>query len=90
MSEEVKNKAPAKGPMTVKLFEPIEHGSETITELVLKRPKAKHVKGLNLKDMRIADILQVASKLSGTSMSALDELSTEDMNRVVEAVGELL
>jgi len=85
-----KGPAPGKGPVTVKLSEPIEWGDDVIKELVLKRPKAKHVKNMDIKNPRIADMLGIAAKLSGHSTAVLDELCTEDMNKVLEAVGELL
>lgn len=91
-THELKKKTPApqKGPITIKLSEPIEWGSEAITEITLQRPRAKHIKNISTKDVKIADMLAIASKLSGVSASALDELSMDDMHKVVEAVGELL
>ncbi len=95
MSAHDTNKKPSqsasvKGPITVKLFEPIQWGSEVISEITLSRPRAKHIKNLDTKNIKVADLLSIASKISGVSSAALDELSTDDAKQVIEAVGELL
>lgn len=82
--------APRKGPRTITLVEPIQWGSEVIRELVIKPPRAKHVKNINPKELKIGDMLSIAAKLAGVSASALDELCMEDVGQVTEAVGELL
>lgn len=74
----------------ITLKEPIEWGSESIKELNFKTPKAKHVKEMNLTNPGVKDILLLASKLSGVSLSALDELGMEDLMAVTEIVGNLL
>ena len=79
-----------KQPITVKLQDPIEFGSETISELILQVPKAKHIKTINVQNPSIADILKIASKLSLVSEAALDELTIDDMVAVSDAVGNLL
>lgn len=77
-----------KGPITVKLDEPIRFGAETISEITLKPPKAKHIKHINPKTATLGDLLQIASKVSGVSMAVLDEMSMSDTTKVGEAVGE--
>jgi hypothetical protein len=90
MNEQEKKSGLQKGPLVVKLSEPLIFGSEVIESLTLQKPKAKHIKNVEFKNAKLADILQVASKLSGVSVSYLDELSIEDAKRVADAVGELL
>lgn len=79
-----------KQPITIKLEDPIQFGQETISELVLQVPKAKHIKEINAQNPSIKDILKIASKLSLVSEVALDELSIDDMIKVSDAVGNLV
>ena len=74
---------------TVKLDYPIEWGNETIEEVVIKRPKGKHLKNLG-DEMKLVDFLKIASKCSGISMGVFDEMESPDVMKVAEAVGELL
>lgn len=80
----------AKEAITIKLSDPIQFGQETITEIKLQVPRAKHIKDINAQNPTIRDILKVASKLSLISETALDELTIEDMVKVSDAVGNLL
>lgn len=86
---EQRKPTPKKGPVTVKLDEPVEWGQETIREVVLKPLKGKHVKILG-KDPTLAQLLQLASKSSGLSAGVFDEMSSSDAFRVAEEVGNLL
>lgn len=74
---------------TVKLKDPIQFGSETISELVLQKPKAKHFRALPTQP-DTGDILNLAGKLCGQPPSVIDELSIEDMAAVMEAVSDFL
>lgn len=69
----------ADGSITVKLKEPISFGDERIEELKFIKPKAKHIKSLNLKDMKMSDVLGLMSVLSGQFPQALDELGMHDV-----------
>jgi len=75
--------------MKIKLLEPIQFGSETITELEMQKPKAKHWRGMP-SSPGMGDLLDLAGRLSGHPPKVMDELSTEDMMRVLEAVGNFL
>lgn len=78
-----------KKPLEIKLQEPIEWGTETIEKIVLKPPRGKHLRGLPVSP-GLNDILKLASKISGVSSAVFDEMCSEDVMRVVDAVGELL
>ena len=73
----------------VKLREPIQFGSETITELKFKKPKAKHFRKLSTSDGMDAT-LTLASKLCDQTPSVLDELSVDDMAEVIEVIDGFL
>lgn len=70
---------------TVKLREPISIGSQTIDQLEFRKPKAKDFRQLPL-DPKFGDMLTLAGKIAGQPDVVMDELCTEDMMAVVEAV----
>lgn len=78
-----------KGPQKYKLLEPVIWGSETITEINIKPLKGKHVKLLK-KDSGMADLIQIASKASGTPVAVFDEMGAQDVLNIVELVGNSL
>lgn len=51
-------------PITVKLQQPILFGSESIFELTLQSPKAKHFRGMSA-EMGMDEMLTLAGRLSG-------------------------
>lgn len=75
--------------VTIKLQQPIVFGSETIFELTLHPPKAKHLRGLSL-NMNMDDMFNLAGKLSGQPNSVIDELSITDMQTVTQAISNFL
>jgi hypothetical protein len=77
-----------KAPITVKLSEPVEFGSEVVKQITLQPIKGKHLRILPTQPT-LNDILKLASKLSGVSSAVFDEMSSEDVVKVSEAVGEL-
>lgn len=92
--EEIKEKhekqtAPRKKEVVVKLVEPITFGSETVSEVVLKSPRGKHLKLLP-PNPALKDILNMASKVSGVSGAVIDEMCSTDVIAIAEAMGELL
>lgn len=90
MEDEKKVKAVTKKQaITVKLEEPIEWGDETISEIVLKPIRGKHLKNLPASPA-LKDLILIASKVSGVSSSVFDEMISSDIMKVTEAVGELL
>ncbi len=75
--------------ITITLQQPIIFGSETIFELTLQPPKAKHFRGLSL-NMNMDDMFNLAGKLSGQPNSVIDELSIADMQTVTQAISDFL
>jgi len=71
------------------LKEPIKFGSETITELVFIKPKAKHMRGMPSKPS-VGDCLDFAGKICGRPSVVMDELSIEDMNAVMAVISDFL
>ncbi len=84
----------------IPLSVPIQIGSETITQLELSPPKAKHLRGLRLKlfggdgqfglDLDISDLLDVAGRMANQAPSVINELSVADMPAVSTAVMDFL
>lgn len=73
----------------ITLDEPIEHGTETITVLEIKQPKAKHLRSMPL-EPNTGDLLDLAAKLAGQPPSVIDELSMKDMTEVLTVVGNFI
>ena len=69
---------------TVRLEFPVQHGGEVIEELVIKRPKAKHLRGMA--QGTVSEVLDLMGKLSGQPPSVIDELSLEDFEKAQEVV----
>lgn len=77
-------------PVTLKLKRPVAFGEESISELVLREPKAKDFRGLKVYgdgSFAIGDFLALASRLSNQPLSVIEELSVEDMTHVLSVVG---
>jgi len=71
------------------LKEPIKFGSETITELVFIKPKAKHMRGMP-QAPGVSECLDLAGRLCGQPSKAMDELSIPDMNEVMGVIASFL
>lgn len=76
-------------PITVKLQEPITYGSKTITELTLRKPKARDFRPMGSKQT-MGELLDLAGRLSGQPNAVIDELSIVDMNEVLKLVGDFM
>lgn len=75
---------------TQSLKEPVTVGSETVTELKFKKPKAKHLKALRLGNADMSDMLTIVSRLTGQPSTVVEELSWEDALEAVAFVGKFL
>ena len=71
---------------TYTLKEPIVFGSETINQITLQKPKAKHLKGLNLQNLKFDDFLVIISNLSDMPTSQVEEMGLEDTFDLVDVV----
>ena len=77
--------------ITVYLQSPDEFGSELITEIKIRRPKAKDMMNFPLtSNPVVGDILKLAGVLSGQPPSVIEELDCMDSFAVCEAVGSFL
>ncbi len=72
---------------TITLQEPIKWGSETITELTLRKPKAKDLRRFPTQPTT-GDILDLAATLSGRPSAVIDELDVPDMLEICEVIGK--
>ena len=76
-------------PKTMKLTHPIEIGTETVSELTVRRPKAKDFRRLPA-NPAFGDILDMAAKLCDVPASTIDELDPEDLMPLMDMVGDFL
>jgi len=80
----------ADGSITVHLKEILTLGDETLGELTLAKPKAKHLKGVNISNMRADELIQLASKLSAHPPAMIGELGMQDFVFVSGVIGDFL
>jgi hypothetical protein len=79
-----------KNEIVVKLQEPISWGAgKTIEEVRIGTIRGKHVKGLTFPPTP-AQLIVIASKVSGVEQAVFDEMNSKDLFKVLEAVGERL
>lgn len=77
-------------PVKIKLANPVKFGSETISELEIREPKAKDFRDMPVMNQNVGHFLAIAASLSGHPPSLMDELSFTDMQRVVEVMQNFL
>lgn len=75
---------------TVTLYFPIKSGSEEVTELVIKRPQAKHIRRMQeAKGEQLTRTLSMLAELSGRTMLELDKLDGADVTVCLTVIGFL-
>ena len=67
------------GSLVVTLLYPLKSGSEIITELVLRRPKFKHLRAMDSTEGDIAKAQALLAAVSGRAPKELDEMDQDDM-----------
>lgn len=67
------------------LKHPIQFGSETVTELDLRAPKARDFRKMPMQPT-MGDIMDLIAALSGRPPSVVDEMHVEDLAEVANAV----
>lgn len=73
--------------ITLKLFEPIKHGSTEIREVSVRRLKAKDIQNLSDSDNLTAnDQFELYSKLTGQPMSVILEFDVVDLEAIKEVI----
>lgn len=80
----------ADGSVSVQLAEPIIFGEEKIEVLKLQKPKAKHLKNLNLKEMKMGDFMALIAVLAGQFPQVIDEMGMKDLIFCTEVIGNFL
>lgn len=76
--------------VTVELKEPIEFGSETITEIVVNKPKGKHFRKLPVEPKLMDELWPFACAICNQPAKVLDELGADDFIAVMEVVGNFM
>lgn len=71
------------------LKEPIKQGSEIISELEMRKPKAKDFRGMPVQP-GVSDLLDLAGRLCAQPKSIMDELGVEDVKIILQAVSDFL
>lgn len=76
---------------TYTLKKPIQHGSETITELEFREPLGKDLDELPAgAGLRWGDMRKLSARLTGHPPTAFDTMSIPDVNAVLLITNELL
>lgn len=70
---------------TLVLKEPIQFGSETITELQIRAPKAKDFRAMPA-EPTMGAMLDMLGRLAGQPKAVIDELCVHDMNAANEVI----
>lgn len=70
---------------------PIQIGKEEKAQLkIMRRPKAKDLKGLNMIQMQSEDVCKLLGRISDFSTPELEELDLMDFNKVGEVMKSFL
>lgn len=84
------------GSKTITLSEPLDFAGKSLTEITVKKPKAKHLRGVNLKAM-ITDydveaflhlLAQLSPEIESTTMGG--ELGIDDLIRIIAGMSDFL
>lgn len=74
----------------IKLKEPIKVGEKEITELTVRKPKAKDLRKLPTAAKTLSEMLDFAGHLCGEPPSTIDELGIEDAVQIFEVITDFL
>lgn len=76
----------------VTLDHPFVWADEQVTTITLKRPKAKHMRGLNIKrlESETDEMFKLVQKLIGEPPAFIDELDFSDIQKIMEVVEDFL
>lgn len=73
----------------LKLKEPLQRGSEVITELKFRKPRAGDFRNMSLSP-KLGEIMDAAGKMCGMLTTEMDQLCFEDMTEVSKILGEVM
>lgn len=77
--------------LLLKLKYPVQVGTLPKVEILnFRRIKGKDLRGFNIKNPEMDDLLELAEKLTNQTTSFFDEMDGSDVINVVEKVGNLL
>lgn len=80
----------ADGSAVVSLHFPLKSGKETLSELTIRRPRAKDLRKMeSAKGGAIDKALSMLADLSGRPRSEVDEMDASDVELVTEVMGFL-
>ena len=70
---------------------PVEYGDQVITELKIRRPQGKHLRGLKLGALEdLETMLDLLGSLSGQPPQVIDILDGQDVMAALEVLGDFL
>lgn len=78
------------GTVTLTLVEPVYHGKEKVEELVLIKPRAKHLRNMPAEGLQMKHILDISGTLARQPKSVIDNLSIEDFQSLGAVVTSFL
>lgn len=78
-----------KGEVTYELIYPFEFGKTSVTEIVMRRPKAKDIEHMSTSPT-FKELMIVASKISANPKPMIDMIDGEDALAIAEVVGDFL
>ena len=84
---------PEPGPteIRVELEYPIQVGGQTVRELVLARPKMRHLRAIESEPGgELERTARAVAELTGLSRRAVDEIDATDVARIGEALAKLV
>lgn len=87
MANTTKYSVDENGRTVYPLKRPITVGTETVTELRFRAPKAKDMRSFPLEGRTIGHVLDIVGKLCGQPTVVIDELSAEDLEEVSSIAG---
>lgn len=72
------------------LSEPVRQGSEEITHLEIRKPRAKDLRKFPAQAKTLGEMLDFAAHLCGQPPSVIDQLSLEDAMGLFEVIMDFL
>lgn len=76
----------------IKLDHPFQWGEQEISSISLPRPKAKHMRGLNVKKLseETDEMFKLIQNLINEPAKFIDNIDFEDIQKIMETVSDFL
>lgn len=81
-AEDAPTPAPLPDEIRVPLSEPLKHGKQELTTIILARPRVKHLRAMDKYPGEVSKQVAMMAAMSGLPMNVIDELSTDDFAEV--------